>query len=111
MNKIIIQLASNSFQSFFERERKQSHDFSMLAKQKSADTLLPVCSSVNGSSGGLAGAQRACFLVRLWVLPIGLTLMWPKECATHTPNYALAGNKQAHINRALFRLAAELWPS
>ena len=84
-------------------------DFSMLAK-KLADSLLPVCSSVNGSSGGLARAQRACFFkTRFWVLSIGLTLMWPKECVTHTPTYALTG--KTHINRARFRQAAELWPS
>ena len=82
-------------------------------RQKLAGTLLPVCSSVGGSSGGLAGAQRACFCkkARFWVLLIGLTLMRPKVCVTHTPNYALAGNKYTHTNRALFRLAAELWPS
>ena len=81
----------------------------MLATKLAA--LLPVCSSEYGSSGGLAGAQRACFLkARLWVLLIGLTLMWPKECVTHTPNHALTGKKK-HKNRVLFRLAAELWPS
>ena len=71
-----------------------------------ADTLLPVCSSVYGSSGGLAGAQRACLKTRLWVLLIGLTLKWPELCVTHTPT-----NQTNHKNRALFRLAAELWPS
>ena len=78
--------------------------------KKLADTLLPVCGSV-GSSGGLEGVQRACFSkkARFWVLLIGITLTWPAACVTHTPNHAVTGKN--HINRALFRLAAELWPS
>ena len=80
------------------------------------DTLLPVCSSVNGLSGGREVVQRASFFgSRLWVLQLCLTLMQPELCVTRTPtnqpNYALAGKKYTHTNRALFRLAAELWPS
>ena len=48
------------------------------------DTLVPVCTSICGSSGGLAGAQRSSVLARLWVLLTGITLNWLKACATHT---------------------------
>ena len=103
-------ISTSKFSPFRTASVNSRIDFSMLAK-KFADSLLPVCSSGNGSSGGLARAQQACFFkARFWVFSIGLTLMWPKECVTHTPNHALTG-KKTHKNRALFRLAAELWPS
>ena len=81
-------------------------DFSLLAKEL-ADSLLPVCSSGNGLSGGREVVQRASFFgSRLWVLQLCLTLMQPELCVTRTPT-----NQTNHTNRALFRLAAELWPS
>ena len=70
--------------------------------------LLPVCSSINGLSGGREVVQRACFLSRLWVLQLCSTLMQPELCATRTPTNQ---PNHTHINRTLFRLAAKLWPS
>ena len=69
-----------------QSSEKMSGESAMLCV---TDTLLPVCSSVNRSSGGLAGAQRAGFLVCLWVLSTDLTLTWPKACVTRMPNFAL----------------------
>ena len=66
------------------------------------DTLMPVCISVYGSSGGLAGAQRACVKARLWVLLIGLTLKWPAACITRMPSYL-------KIHTA--SVTANCWPS
>ena len=75
--------------------------------QAVTDTLAPVCASVIGLSGGLAGAQRACF-ARLWVFPKSITLMQPTAYVTR----ALTDQTiHTHTNRALLGLAAELWPS
>ena len=86
-------------------------DFSLLAKEL-ADSLLPVCSSVNGSSGGLAGAQRACFLSKKSVF-LGAPNRLNSDAAQGVcnPHSYLSPNRQTHIDRARFRLAAELWPS
>ena len=76
----------------------------MLVDQKSTDTLLPVCSSVNGLSGGREVVQRAC-VSRLWVLQLCLTLMQPELCVTRTPT----NQPKTHTNRA--SLTVQCWPS
>ena len=80
----------------------------MLTKQKQADTLLPVCSSVVGSSGGLEEAQRARSLKSAF---LGASNRLNPDAAQGVcnPHSYLCLNRQK--NRALFRLAAELWPS
>ena len=72
------------------------------------DTLAPVCASVYGSCGGLAGAQRACFLSTSLGAPNRLNS--EVACGVHDL-HAQQCLRQKTKNRALFRLAAELWPS
>ena len=76
----------------------------VIQMQMVTEALAPVCASVYGLSGGLAGAQRACFLVRLWVLLIGITLMQPRRAQ-------LVRQLTILIIRALFLPATALWPS
>ena len=78
---------------------------------KLADSLLPVCSSVNGSSGGLEEAQRARFLLKSAFLGASNRLNSDAAQGVCNPHSYLSPNRQIHINRARFRLAAELWPS
>ena len=64
--------------------------------------------SVSHSSGIasflLSLILKANFLVRLWVLPISITLMQPKACITHMSNYALS-------NHTANGSSAARWPS
>ena len=78
--------------------------------KKLADTLLLVCSSVDGSFGGLEEAQRACFLIKKSAF-LGASNRLNPDAAQGVcnPHSYLCLNRQK--NRALFRLAAELWPS
>ena len=77
--------------------------------KKLADTLLPVCSSVDGFSGGLEEAQRACFLIKSASLGASNRLNPDAAQGVCKPHSYLCLNRQK--NCALFRLAAELWPS
>ena len=74
------------------------------------DTLLPVCGSVYGSSGGLARAQRACFSQKSASLGVLNRLNSEVACGVRNSYTQLCLWQKMH-NRALFRLAAELWPS
>ena len=79
---------------------------------KLTDTLLPVCGSVVGSSGGLEEAQRACFFVKKSAC-LGASNRLNSDAAQGVcnPHSYLSPHRQNHIDRARFRLAAELWPS
>ena len=67
--------------------------------QNGAGASVPVCTDAGELSGGLEGAQRACVLSRLWVLPISITLMQLKACATRTPNYLINTHSERTASR------------